>query len=140
MKKDKSKNLTRREFCGTTAAIGAALMMPETSGAAGAGKPELPADAGSWPAPRQNRQLTGVQPLPGRMKRAPKVVASLPFPRVQGLVTPIASKPNGKPDRAIVIADGRLSCYDLEGKRLWETHPAGLNFQSLVAAEDIDAD
>jgi hypothetical protein len=140
MKKKRIKNITRREFCGTAAAVGAALMVPEMSNASGGGKPELAADAGSWPAPRQNRQLTAIQPLPGKMKSAPKIAASLPFPRGQGMVTAIASKPNGKLDRAIVIADGRLRCYGLDGKLHWESHPAGLNFQSLVAAEDIDAD
>ena len=32
---------------------------------------------GDWPAPRQNRRLTAIQPLPGRMRSAPEVVARL---------------------------------------------------------------
>jgi outer membrane protein assembly factor BamB len=114
---ESSEPMTRRAFCGTTAAaIGTAFLMPEMIGAALASTPALPAEAGSWQATRQNRQLTGIQPLPGKMKRAPKIGASLSFPRGQGYVTAIASKPGGEKDRAIVLADGRLRCYDLDGK------------------------
>jgi len=89
---------------------------------------------------RQNRLLTAIQPLPGKMTAPPEVVAKITFPKGQGVVTPIASKPGGPVDRAIAIADGRLRCYRLDGSLLWETHPPGLNFQSLVAAEDLDGD
>lgn len=131
-------SLSRREFCGAAAAMGAALIYPEhIPQPAKAGAAEA---AGSWPTVRQNRQLTAIQPLPGRMTSAPKIAGSLAFPRGPGLVNAIASQPNGALDRAVVIADGRLRCYHLDGKLLWETHPAGLNFQSLVAAEDLDGD
>lgn len=114
--------------------------MPEAIGAAPECAPAPAADAGSWQTARQNRQLTGIQPFPGRMKRAPKIAAALPFPHSQGDVTAIASRHGGAKDRAIVLASGRLRCYDLDGRLRWETHPDGLNFQTLIAAEDIDAD
>ena len=33
-----------------------------------------------------------------------------------------------------------MRCYRLDGSLLWEAHPPGLNFESLVAAEDLDGD
>jgi hypothetical protein len=95
---------------------------------------------GDWPTPRQNRHLTAIQPAPGRMRAAPKVVARLDLGRQQGALTPFASKPGGVVDRVAVIGDGRLRCYRLDGKRIWEAHPRGLSFERLVAAEDLDGD
>ncbi len=139
MTSEKVERVTRRDFCGAAAAIGASLVVSEISPPAeAAAKPVI--DAGSWPSQRQNRQLTSIQRLPGKMKSAPKIVSSLQFERGKGLVTTIASVHGGPPDRAIVIADGRLRAYNLDGKLLWETHPDGLNYQSLVAAEDLDGD
>jgi hypothetical protein len=132
--------LNRRDFCEVAAMMGAAMLSPERISSAEERPEREPERPGSWPTPRQNRQLTAVQPLAGQIRHAPVIVASLPFARGQGAMRVIASKPSGTPDTAIVIADGRLRCYRLDGKPLWETHPPGLNFQSLVAAEDLDGD
>ena len=93
-----------------------------------------------WPVPRQNRCLTSIQPLAGRMAVAPQIAAEVPFPRGQGAVSGFAAKPNGPVDRAIAIGNGRLLCYRLDGSLLWESHPPGLNFENLVIAEDLDGD
>jgi hypothetical protein len=136
-------DMNRRDFCEIAALMGAAMLSPEmasgeTTAVAETG-PQVDRP-GSWPSPRQNRQLTAVQPLPGRIRRAPSIIADIPFARGLGAVTVIASTPNGPRDMVIEIAAGRLRCYHLNGKLLWETHPPGLNFESLVAAEDIDGD
>jgi hypothetical protein len=132
--------LNRREFCGAAAAAGAALLCParileaEVKPRPGAEPP------GTWPTARQNRCLTGIQPLAGKMTAAPGIVAEIAFARNQGALTGVASKPNGPVDRAVAIENGRLRCYRLDASLLWETHPAGLNFESLVIAEDLDGD
>ena len=74
------------------------------------------------------------------MAVAPQIAAEIPFPCGQGVVSGFASKPGGTVDRAIVIGEGRLRCYRLDGSLLWEAHPPGLNFESLVTAEDLDGD
>jgi hypothetical protein len=129
-----SGGVDRRGFAQLAGAAGLTLLCPEFAEA------PAPIAPGSWPVPRQNLQLTAVQPLAGRIRHAPEIVASLPFPRGQGAMSVIASKPGGTPDRVIVIADGRLRCHRQDGKLLWESHPAGLNYESMVAAEDIDGD
>jgi hypothetical protein len=101
------------------------------------GKPGSPGD---WPTPRQNRCLNGVQPVPGRMTSAPKVAARLGFPKGQGALREVSIRADGPADHVIAIADGRLRCYHPDGKLRWETHPPGLNFESLIAAEDLDGD
>ena len=134
-------DLTRREFCETAAAVGAALLYPGMLQVAAEGSTPGASDLpGTCPVPRQNRCLTSIQPLAGRMAVAPQIAAEIPFPRGQGAVSGFASKPGGPVDRAIVIGDGRLRCYRLDGSLLWEAHPPGLNFESLVAAEDLDGD
>lgn len=95
---------------------------------------------GSWPTPRQNRRLTAFQPLPGEIRSAPEVTARLSLPTGTAGLNPFASRPGGPVDRAAAIVDGSLHCYDLDGKPLWQTHPRGLQFESLVAAEDLDRD
>ena len=133
-------SLSRREFCGTTVAIGAALLCPESLPQAFGKSSKRGEPPGSWPVPRQNRCLTGVQPFAGRLTAAPVIAAQITFPRVQGVLTPFASKPGAAVDRAVAIEDGGLRCYRLDGSLLWKTHPPGLNFQTLIAAEDMDAD
>src|SRR5690349_10687015 len=51
------------------------------------GRPDH-APAGGWPGPRQNRQLTAIQPLAGRMATAPGVVARVAFPRDRAALVP----------------------------------------------------
>lgn len=74
------------------------------------------------------------------MTTAPTIVGEIAFSRGQGVVSGYASKPRGPVDRAVVIRNGRLCCYRLDGSLLWEAHPPGLNFESLVIAEDLDGD
>src|SRR5712692_6914699 len=89
--------------------------------------PPLPGD---WPTPRQNRHLTALQPLPGRMRSAPRIAARLSLGPKQGQLHPFASRPGGPVDHVIAIADGRLRCYRLDGKLLWEIHHRGWTFSS----------
>jgi outer membrane protein assembly factor BamB len=95
---------------------------------------------GDWPRPRQNGGLTAHQPLPGRINSAPRVVAELSFARRAPLLRPISVAAGGEPDRAVQVTDGKLVCWSLVGKKLWESHPPGLNFSELVGVEDLNAD
>lgn len=95
---------------------------------------------GDWPTLRQNQQLTGLQPMPGAMRTAPKPVARLSFGKGIGMLTPFASRAGGPVDRVLGIASGAARCYTPAGKLLWSTHPVGLNLDSLVTAEDLDGD
>jgi hypothetical protein len=133
-------DFTRRQFCETAAVLGTALLHPGAWLAAAASAPKPIEPAGTWPVPRQNRRLTSLQPLPGRMSVAPQSAAELAFPREQGALSGLTSKADGVVDRALVTANGGLRCYRLDGSLLWEAHPPGLNFESLIAAEDLDGD
>jgi hypothetical protein len=74
------------------------------------------------------------------MSSAPGVLARVAFPRDRAPLIPFASRPGQEPDRAVAVVDGRLRCYRLDGQLLWDLHPAGLNFESVVTAEDLDGD
>lgn len=116
------------------------MLYPEALLAAAGKLPLRSEQPGSWPVPRQNQCLTSIQPLAGRMSTAPEIAAEIAFVRGQGAVTAFASKPGAPMDRAVVVANGRLRCSRLDGSLLWEAHPPGLNFESLVIAEDLDGD
>lgn len=128
-----SDAIGRREFVRQMAALG--IVLPTMHNEQPALRP-----TGDWPTPRQNHQLTGIQTVPGRMKSAPKVAATIEFARGQGYLTPIALTSDAEANHVIEIADGVLRCWHNDGKLLWESHPKGLNFESLVAARDFDGD
>lgn len=100
----------------------------------------LPAAAapGDWPEPRQNSHLTALQPLPGGMKTAPELRASLDRGRGKPSVAVVAQTPEGPLDLALHA--GTLYCFKEDGSTLWTSHPAGLNFAQVVCAEDLDGD
>jgi hypothetical protein len=133
-------NLSRREFCEAAVATGAALRYPEPLLRAASTKAQASELPGSWPVPRQNRYLTSIQPLAGRMTAAPAIGAEIELQRVRAVVTAIAPKPGAGLDRAVAIENGRLRGYRLDGSLLGQTHPPGLNFQSMIAAEDLNGD
>jgi outer membrane protein assembly factor BamB len=93
---------------------------------------------GDWPEPRQNSRLTAVQPLPGSMKSAPSVSGQIDLGRTTPAISAAALK-DGTAVGLSVFA-GTLRCYETNGALRWETHPAGLNFESIVAHEDLDGD
>jgi hypothetical protein len=128
--------MTRREFCRTSLQATAAIAALEAAQMSKA-SPSSPAGGhGSWPTLRQNRCLTAVQPMPGRMHQAPAVKAHLDFGRGRGIPQEIP----GSGGHLISIVSGALHCHDSHGKLLWSTHPEGLNFVEIVAVEDIDKD
>jgi len=132
--------LSRRKFCAAAALTGAALLCPASLLQAAGKHGTEPAAKGDWPVPRQNRCLTSLQPLPGYLRAPPELAAEIQFARYPGVTSPVASRPKGPVDRAVALENGRLHCYRLDGSMVWESHPPGLNFESLVAAEDLDGD
>src|SRR5579862_4246502 len=129
--------ITRREFCATAAA--AAIATPGLIGAPDSAQAQQQA-RGEWSTARQNRCLTSIQPLPGKMKAAPEIVGRISFPTGQGTLLPIALKPGGVADHVIQHAYGTLRCFRADGRQVWESHPPGLNFSQIVASEDVDGD
>ncbi|MCC6442621.1 MAG: VCBS repeat-containing protein [Armatimonadetes bacterium] len=98
----------------------------------------LSAAPGDWPEPRQNAHLTGFQPQAGRIRQPPKELAVIDLGRENASLIPV-TKPDGS-RVGLHIAAGALECWDESGKRLWKTHPVGLNFTQFAAAEDLDGD
>lgn len=132
--------MTRREFCQSALTAGTVLLWPGTRLLAEDQRNKSGEAGGSWPVSRQNRCLTNLQPLAGRITAPPEIAVEVGFPKGQGTITGFASKTGGSVDRAVIIGNGRLRCYRLDGSLLWEAHPPGLNFESLVLAEDLDGD
>lgn len=115
----------------------AALALPEE--AIGAAPPPA-VKPGQWVTARCDRQLTSLQTLAGKMRKAPTIAASIEFGKGPGVLVPFASKPGGDIDRTLSFGNGQLACYALSGKRLWSSHPTGLNFLGLATAADLDGD
>ncbi len=92
---------------------------------------------GDWPEPRQNPHLTAAQPLAGAMRDAPRQVAEYDLGRVRPPVSVVTHKGQSV---GLTLVAGELRCYDLAGKKLWSTHPPGLNFTSLTLCDDFDGD
>lgn len=93
---------------------------------------------GEWPEPRQNPCLTAVQPLPGGMAAEPKILARYDLGRVSPSVTRVGDGNGGEVGLAIV--GGALHAFTPDGGEKWNSHPPGLNFLSITAAEDLDGD
>ncbi len=95
------------------------------------------APPGSWPEPRQNAQLTGFQPMAGTMTEAPEPVARYDLGR--GTATPTVTKIDSE-NVALCLVAGALFCYNQDGSTRWSSHPAGLNYETLVRLGDLDGD
>lgn len=93
---------------------------------------------GAWPEPRQNPRLTAIQPMPGKMKDPPIVIAAYEIDRSRP-VTTSAKLAGGKMVR-LSAANGELRCYNTDGSLRWKIHPPELNFTKVVACEDFDGD
>ncbi|MFH1741853.1 MAG: VCBS repeat-containing protein, partial [bacterium] len=94
---------------------------------------------GDWPEPRQNPHLTTVQPLAGAMEEAPAVLARIEVSPSRPGMTAVPS-PDGSETWGLCIVGGALHCFNTQGEQKWLSHPPGLNFTSVVAAEDLDLD
>ncbi len=132
-------SITRREFCASTTAAAAAIAASGLMGAPVAAEAQ-PLAPGDWPTARQNRCLTSIQPLAGKMKTAPAIAGHISFPTGQGVLLPISLKPGGEADHVIQRAYGSLRCFSPDGQQVWESHPPGINFAEMVASEDLDGD
>ncbi len=97
------------------------------------------ASPGDWPESRQNRHLTGCQPLPGSSAETPTIRATYDLPRTQPAITPVAL-PDGRGPLGLCIVSGALLCFDTSGRRVWECHPPGLNFSRIAACRDLNRD
>ncbi|MCP4638989.1 MAG: VCBS repeat-containing protein [bacterium] len=96
------------------------------------------ASPGDWPELRQNRHLTGFQPMAGRMAKAPEIVAEYDLGRSRPSIRPVALPDGGHAGLAIV--SGALMCFDTSGEQRWNCHPPGLNFARIVTCRDLDGD
>ncbi len=101
------------------------------------------AQRADWPEPRHDRHLTSVQPVPGSIKTAPKVIGEIDLGRVAPATTRVdLGNSKGEVWIAIIAGEGctlavRLGRQD----RRWICHPPrGINFTSIVASGDLDGD
>ncbi len=92
---------------------------------------------GDWPEPRQNAHLTAMQPTPGAMTQAPVLLAEHDLGRGQGAITPV---PIEGGHLGLSIVAGTLYCHATDGSLRWSSHPAGLNYETLVRVADLDGD
>ncbi|HRK35567.1 MAG TPA: VCBS repeat-containing protein, partial [Candidatus Hydrogenedentes bacterium] len=93
---------------------------------------------GDWPEPRHNPQLTAIQPVSGTMKDAPTPAGRIDLGRTPPAITSV-NFGEGSASGLFIVA-GKLRCIDTNGNLRWESHPAGLNYESIVAHEDLDGD
>lgn len=93
---------------------------------------------GAWPEPRQNSQLTAVQPVPGRMAAAPVVLAEHDLGRAPAGLH--AVKAPGGGDWGLALVHGALHCYAADGSLQWTSHPPGLNYVQIAVVEDLNGD
>lgn len=94
---------------------------------------------GDWPEPRQNPQLTAIQPLPGRISAPPVCLAKYDLGRTQPNITPV-SLPDSQRPLGLCIVAGALHCFDTAGAPRWSCHPPGLNFTAIAAQGDLNDD
>jgi hypothetical protein len=98
---------------------------------------EASAAPGDWPEPRQNAQLTAVQPLAGALHAAPREYARFDLGRGVPPLTGVQIPGEGAL-RALAVHAGTLYCFDASGAVAWMLHPQGLNFSEIVAVDDFD--
>lgn len=110
------------------------IVLFATTGPALAGPPP-----GGWPEPRHDARLTAVQPLAGAMSTPPRVIAQLEGRTSRAALLPVAL-PHGAGYVGLAVVGGALRCHDAQGRLRWSTHPAGLNFTSIVAHGDLAGD
>jgi len=94
---------------------------------------------GDWPEPRQNPHLTTIQPLPGEMVDPPSILSGVAISPSRPSMRSVPS-PDGTETWGLCIVGGALHCFSTSGQEIWRSHPPGLNFTSIEAAEDLDLD
>lgn len=82
--------------------------------------------------------LTAIQPLAGGMTTAPVATGQIDLGR--GAPAIAAATLNDGTVVGLAIVSGSLHCYDVTGTLRWESHPGGLNFDAIIAHEDLDGD
>lgn len=97
------------------------------------------ASVGDWPQPRQNPHLTAIQSLPGAMTDAPTILGQINVSQSRPSMIEVPS-PDGAETWGLCIVGGALYCFNTQGNPMWVSHPPGLNFTAVVAAEDLDGD
>ncbi|MDZ4860348.1 MAG: VCBS repeat-containing protein [Candidatus Hydrogenedentes bacterium] len=93
---------------------------------------------GDWPEPRHNPSLTSIQPMHGAMAQAPTALGKIDLGQSVPSLTPATLKDGVSVGLSIV--SGTLRCFNTNGSLRWESHPAGLNYESIIAHEDLDGD
>jgi hypothetical protein len=95
---------------------------------------------GDWPMWRHDPILTGYQPTPGAMARAPRILARHFLGASPGTATFADLLGSGRDAELLVLAEARLSAYGADGRRLWESRPRGYVLDHLEWVEDLDGD
>src|SRR5437763_630811 len=80
-----------------------------------------PAPDGQWPMWRHDAAITGHQPLSGAMKAEPRVLAKYFVGAQPGTATFADLRGTGETNDVLIAARAKLTAYDPDGKRLWES-------------------
>lgn len=83
-----------------------------------------------WPRVLHDGQLTGFSPLVCGMRQAPEIWASIPIGGELSWVEPVTGVDG---ERGLLLEDGRLRLFDLDGKVRWTSPESG----SLVFFGDL---
>jgi len=92
---------------------------------------------GTWPEPRQNKCLTAIQPLPGAMTESPRTLSKFDWGRSSPKAVTVTQASDSANARVCIVA-GALHCYDEQSNLKWQSHPVGLNYTKIHAAEDLN--
>src|SRR5438105_14411727 len=85
-------------------------------------------------------RLTGYQSLAGEMKSEPRVLAKYFVGTAQGAATFADLRGTHSSNDVLVVSRSRLTAYDPQGNRLWESNPEGYVIDHVERGDDLDGD
>lgn len=89
---------------------------------------------------RQNGRMIGYQPLPGAIAQPPRVVAKHFLGASSGSRTMVDLHGSGHAQDSLVVARGKLSAFDPDGKPIWTSDAAGYDISEVKWIDDLDGD
>ena len=98
------------------------------------------AAGGDWPMWRHDTSLTGYQPLPAAMKKAPRILARHFVGAGHGHRTFADLRGTGQESDVLVAARARLFAFNKDGRPLWEAAPPGYVVTGVEWVDDLDGD
>lgn len=104
------------------------------------GAPSASAADGDWPMWRHDNRLTGWQAMPANLTSEPRVLAKYFLGATQGAPTFADLRGTGQSNDIIIVARAKLTAYDADGRKLWESAPAGYVPERVEWVDDLAGD